>query len=184
MLSLAEKKKEIKKTMSAFCKAHEVDETQMGFVSENDTLGVIEHLSTGIIPLDVITNGGLIKGKVNVIYGGENAGKSTTVLNTIAEFQKNDPTLIAAICDNENVFDRVYAADLNVDLSRLIVSPAFNNAEQAYDFCIKMSQDGLVDVLVVDTIQALASQAEITDSKGKEKSTEDNSMALNISALL
>lgn len=145
-------------------------------MSDDESIGVIEHLPTGNIGLDALTNGGLIKNKVNIIYGPENTCKSTIVLGMIAYQQSVDPDFTAAYCDNEKVFDRSYATSFGIDPDRLIVSPAFRNAEQAYDFCIEFA-DG-PNLLVVDTIQALASKGELEDSKGKARSTEANSMAL------
>jgi len=177
-MSNQNKKDQLQKLMNKFCKDHDLDSTTMGFMSENKTLGVIKHISTGNIGIDAITNNGIIEGKVNIIYGGENSCKSTLALDLVAERQRKDPEFIAAICDNEKVFDRIYAESKGIDLSRLWLSPAFNEAEQAYDFCNEAATSGLVDMLIVDTIQALASKGEIVTKKGKKKSTEDDTMAL------
>jgi len=175
----SERKEKIDKLLKKFSKDHDIDEnSKIGFLSENESIGVIEHLSTGIIGLDVITNGGLIKGKVNIIYGGENTGKSTQLLDIIAHQHKTDPDFIAAVCDNEKVFDREYATSKGIDPERLIVGADFKTAEEAYDFCNEMAASNLINLLAVDTIQALASKGEIVTKKGKKKSTEDDTMAL------
>ena len=174
-----ERKENISKLLRKFSKDHSIAEgSKIGFLSENDSIGIITHLPTGIIGLDVITNGGLIQGKVNTIYGGENSGKSTQLLDIIAYNHKIDPDFIAAVCDNEKVFDREYALSKGIDPERLIVGSDFNTAEQAYDFCNEMAASNLIDLLAVDTIQALASKGEIVTKKGKKKSTEDDTMAL------
>lgn len=174
-----ERKKNIEKLLSKFKKDHDIDEdSKIGFLSDNDSIGVIRHLPTGLIGFDVITNGGLIEGKPNLIYGGENTGKSTMMLMVIAYNQKRDPDYIAAICDNEKVFDRAYAEYLGVDPERLIVGADFKSAEEAYDFCNEMAGSNLINFLVVDTIQALASHGEMYTAKGASKSTQDNTMAL------
>lgn len=180
-----EKKKELQKVMDKFFSDHEMEENpKIGFLSENEEIGVIKHLETGNIGLDTITNGGLIAGKVNILYGAENTGKSTLLLDVIAHQHKINPDFVAALCDNEKVFDREYAISKGIDLERLIVGSGFTSAEQAYDFCNDLTKTKQVDMLVVDTIQALSSEAELRDSKGKDKSTANNSMALNSSALL
>lgn len=174
-----ERKKSIEKLLKKFKKDHSIDEdSKIGFLSDNDSIGVIQHLPTDIIGMDVLTNGGLIKGKPNLIYGGENTGKSTMMLMIIAANQKRNPDFIAAICDNEKVFDRAYAEYLGVDPERLIVGADFKSAEQAYDFCNEMAGSNLINFLVVDTIQALASHGEMYTAKGASKSTQDNTMAL------
>jgi RecA/RadA recombinase len=174
-----ERKKNIEKLLKKFKKDHAIEEdSKIGFLSDNNTIGVIEHLPTDIIGMDVLTNGGLIKGKPNLIYGGENTGKSTMMLMIIAANQKRDPDFIAAICDNEKVFDRSYAEYLGVDPERLIVGADFKSAEQAYDFCNEIAESNLINFLVVDTIQALASHGEMYTAKGASRSTQDNTMAL------
>lgn len=174
-----DRKKAIDGLLKQYKKDHDMpDDIPIGFLSDSETIGVIEHLSTGNLGFDILSNGGLIKGKVNIIWGGENTGKSTLMLDTIANLHKTDPNFIAAICDNEKVFDRDYALSKGIDPERLIIGAGFKSAENAYDFCNKMAQSGLVDMLVVDTIQALASKSEMEDKKGKSRSTEDDSMAL------
>lgn len=175
----AERKRELDKLLAQYKKDHDMnDDVPIGFMSDNELIGKIEHLPTGNVSFDVLTNGGLVKGKVNIIYGGENTGKSTFMLDTIAHLQSIDENFVAALCDNEKVFDRDYAIERGVDPDRLMVGAGFGSAENAYDFCNKFAHSGLIDMLVVDTIQALASKSEMEDGKGKERSTEDNSMAL------
>lgn len=174
-----ERKKAISALLKKFNKDHDIDaDAKIGFMSDNDKIGLIEHLETGLIGLDTITNGGIIKNKVNIIWGGENSGKSTMMLDIIAHQQRLDDTFVAALCDNEKVFDREYALSKGIDPERLIVGADFKTAEQAYDFCNDVAAAGLVNMLIVDTIQALASQGEMVTKKGKIKSTADDTMAL------
>lgn len=175
----ADRKKILNKMLDKYKKDKEMNEdVPIGFMSDNEHIGKIEHLETGIIGLDTISNGGIIKGKINIIWGGENTGKSTLLLQTIAHRQAKDPDFVAVLCDNEKVFDRSYAESLGVDPDRLIVGAGFESAENAYDFCNDFARSGEVQMVVIDTIQALASKGELYKSSGAQKSTEDNTMAL------
>ena len=175
----SERKSDILKLLKSYSKEQGIPEdSRIGFLSGNDNIGIISHIATGNLGFDTLTNGGLIKGKVNILYGGENSGKSTLTLDAIAYQMQEDPEFVAAICDNEKVFDREYALSKDIDPDRLIVGADFKTAEQAYDFCNTMAESNLIDMLVVDTIQALASKGEIVTKKGKQKSTADDTMAL------
>jgi len=151
---------------------------KIGFMSEDESLGKIERFSTGNVALDVLTDGGLIKGRVNEIYGAEGCGKSTLLLDIIAHNQKLNDSFISAIINNEKTLDREYALSKKIDLSRLMcIEP--ETLEQSGDLCNLISKsDAGVHLVGFDTIQAIAPEAELTDSKGKDKSVGDKTIAL------
>jgi len=70
-----------------------------------------EVISTGIMPLDLALGvGGLPRGRIVEIYGPEASGKTTLVLTTIAQAQKNGGT--AAFIDAEHALDPLRAEKL------------------------------------------------------------------------
>lgn len=179
-MDLKEKKKLANTAMAKFLKAHDPKGERgikVGFLSDNPEFGKVERLETGILPIDILSGGGLIKGQINQIYGSMNVGKSTTFLNIIAHQQKINPDFTCAYLNNEKTFDAAYAIHLGVDPDRFTVFEA-DTQEASADFCIAALEGGF-DLLIVDTLQALAGSNEIkSDKSGNINSVESNTMAL------
>ena len=115
-------------------------------------------LSTGSLMIDKILGGGIGFGRVTEIYGVESSGKSTLCLHIAAECQKNGGTV--AYIDTENALDTKYAAQLGVDVQKLIFSQP-DSAEQALEIVDMLAQSGKVNLIVLDSVAALAPQAEL-----------------------
>ena len=131
---------------------------------EGAALKNIEVIPTGCLALDIALGiGGIPKGRIIEIYGPESSGKTTVSLHIIAELQKQGG--IAAFIDAEHALDPVYAANLGVDLDNLYVSQP-DNGEQALDIADYLVDSGAVDLIVVDSVAALAPKAEIEGDMG------------------
>lgn len=115
-------------------------------------------LSTGSLMIDKILGGGIGFGRVTELYGVESSGKSTLCLHIAAECQKNGGTV--AYIDTENALDTKYAAQLGVDVQKLIFSQP-DSAEQALEIVDMLAQSGKVNLIVLDSVAALAPQAEL-----------------------
>lgn len=115
-------------------------------------------LSTGSLMIDKILGGGIGYGRVTELYGVESSGKSTLCLHIAAECQKNGGTV--AYIDTENALDTKYAAQLGVDVQKLIFSQP-DSAEQALEIVDMLAQSGKVNLIVLDSVAALAPQAEL-----------------------
>ena len=121
-------------------------------------------ISTGSLGLDIALGiGGLPRGRVVEIYGPESSGKTTLTLQVIAECQKAGGT--AAFIDAEHALDPIYAENLGVNLSELIVSQP-DTGEQALEITDMLVRSGAVDLLVVDSVAALTPKAEIDGEMG------------------
>lgn len=178
----AEKRKQAVKMMEKFLKDHKDEEQKkikIGFLKDNPNLGKIEKLPTGLIGIDTITNGGLIKGHVNLVYGGEGAGKTTSFFEFIQHCQKHSKDFLAGYVSAEKSLDRDYAEQIGIEIDDLIVMEG-ETAENNTDFCVEATDPGHgYDLLIVDTLQALAPKQELyKGDTQKTRSTEDNSMAL------
>lgn len=124
----------------------------------------VETISTGSLTLDIALGvGGLPKGRIIEIYGPESGGKTTVTLHCIAEAQKNGG--IAAFIDVEHALDPVYAKALGVDVDNLIVSQP-DTGEQALEITEALVRSGAVDVVVVDSVAAMVTKAEIEGEMG------------------
>ena len=115
-------------------------------------------LSTGSLMIDKILGGGIGLGRITELYGVESSGKSTLCLHIAAECQKTGGTV--AYIDTENALDTKYAAQLGVDVQKLIFSQP-DSAEQALEIVDMLAQSGKVNLIVLDSVAALAPQAEL-----------------------
>ncbi|MGQ9779091.1 MAG: recombinase RecA [Bacillota bacterium] len=121
-------------------------------------------IPTGALTLDVALGvGGIPRGRVVEIYGPESSGKTTVALHIAAEAQKLGGT--AAFIDAEHALDPVYARKLGVDIDNLLVSQP-DTGEQALEIAEALVRSGAVDVIIVDSVAALAPRAEIEGEMG------------------
>ena len=132
-------------------------------LGENVTMNV-DSISTGSLSLDLALGiGGLPKGRIVEIYGPESSGKTTLALHVAAEAQKKGGN--AAFIDVEHALDPVYAAALGVDIDSLLVSQP-DTGEQAMEICEALVRSGAIDVIVVDSVAAMTTRAEIEGEMG------------------
>ena len=121
-------------------------------------------ISTGSLGLDLALGvGGLPRGRIVEIYGPESSGKTTMMLQTVAQAQKVGGT--AAFVDAEHALDPDYAAKLGVNLDELLISQP-DTGEQALEITDMLVRSGAVDVVVVDSVAALTPRAEIEGEMG------------------
>lgn len=124
----------------------------------------VDAIPTGSLSLDMALGiGGLPRGRITEIYGPESSGKTTLALHCIAEGQKNGG--IAAFIDVEHALDPVYAKALGVDIDSLLVSQP-DTGEDALEITEALVRSGAIDVIVVDSVAALAPKAEIEGDMG------------------
>ncbi len=135
-----------------------------------------DRISFGDVELDDLSGGGIPHKRFSIIWGAKSAGKSTLCYNVIAEAQKEGK--ICAYIDLERTFDPVWAKKQGVDLETLVLGSAYATAESAMDDFIKFTKSGAVDLIILDSVQALSPKGEQETKKGKEKSLEDDTMAL------
>lgn len=132
-------------------------------LGENASMNV-EHIRTGSLALDMALGiGGIPKGRIIEIYGPESSGKTTLALHCVAEAQKAGGT--AAFIDVEHALDPVYAANLGVDIDSLLVSQP-DSGEQALEIAEALVRSGAIDIIVIDSVAALVTRAEIEGEMG------------------
>ncbi|HXP93510.1 MAG TPA: recombinase RecA [Candidatus Binatia bacterium] len=123
-----------------------------------------EVISSGSIALDLALGvGGFPRGRIVEVYGPESSGKTTIALHAIAEAQKAGGT--AAFIDVEHALDPTYAQALGIDLDNLLVSQP-DTGEQALDIAEMLVRSNAVDVIVVDSVAALVTKAELEGDMG------------------
>ena len=132
-------------------------------LGQTKTLNV-EAISTGSLTLDMALGiGGVPRGRIVEIYGPESSGKTTVALHIIAEAQKLGGEV--AFIDVEHALDPVYAAGLGVDINSMLVSQP-DSGEQALEIAEALVRSGAIDVIVLDSVAAMVTKAEIDGEMG------------------
>lgn len=121
-------------------------------------------ISTGSLAIDLALGaGGLPRGRICEIFGPESSGKTTLCLSIIAQVQKHGGR--AVFIDVENALDPRYAKIVGVDLDNLIVSQP-ESGEDALNIAETLIRSGAIEVIVVDSVAALVSKAELSGQMG------------------
>ena len=124
----------------------------------------IEVIPTGSLSLDIALGlGGVPRGRIIEVFGPESSGKTTVALHIVAEIQKRGG--IAGFIDAEHALDPVYAKNIGVNIDDLYISQP-DCGEQALEITETMVRSGAVDVIIVDSVAALVTKAEIDGEMG------------------
>ncbi len=124
----------------------------------------VEAIHTGSMTLDMALGiGGIPKGRIIEIYGPESSGKTTVALHCLAEAQKAGGEV--AFIDVEHALDPVYAKALGVDIDNMLVSQP-DSGEQALEIAEALARSGAIDCLVIDSVAAMVTKAEIDGEMG------------------
>lgn len=132
-------------------------------LGQNQALNV-DAIPTGSMTLDLALGiGGVPRGRIVEIYGPESSGKTTVSLHIIAEAQKMGGEV--AFIDVEHALDPTYAAALGVNIENLYVSQP-DSGEQALEIAEALVRSGAIDVIVLDSVAAMTTRAEIDGDMG------------------
>ncbi len=124
----------------------------------------VDSISTGSLSLDsALGVGGVPRGRVVEIFGSASTGKTTLSLHILANAQKEGA--VGAFIDVENALDPRYARKIGVNVEELLISQP-DSGEQALQIVETLVRSGEVDVIVVDSVAALAPKAEIAGEVG------------------
>lgn len=126
----------------------------------------VDSVSTGSIALDLSLGvGGMPRGRIIEIYGGESSGKTTLALHVLAEAQKKGG--VCAFVDAEHAMDPDYSKKIGVDVDNLLISQP-DSGEQALQIVETLVRSKAVDVIVIDSVAALTPKAEIEGEIGDQ----------------
>jgi recombination protein RecA len=124
----------------------------------------VEVIPTGNILIDrALGAGGFPRGRVVEVFGPESSGKTTLTLTLIAQAQKLGG--LAAFIDVEHALDPQYAKKLGVNLDDLLVSQP-SSGEEALRICETLVRSNALDVIVLDSVAALVTKAELEGEIG------------------
>ena len=133
---------------------------------------------TGVKTLDQALTGGWTGGRVVELFGEEQSGKTLISLLTIAEAQRHGK--VCMLVDAEQGYVPKWGAKLGVDNEKLILLK-HNVVEPIFQTIDAYVRDGLVDIVVIDSIANLASNSMIEGEMGK---AQYSPVALAMSRLL
>jgi recombination protein RecA len=124
----------------------------------------VEVIPTGNILIDrALGVGGFPRGRIVEIYGPESSGKTTLTLTVVAQAQRRGG--LAAFIDVEHALDPQYARKLGVNMDDLLVSQP-SSGEEALRICETLVRSNALDVIVVDSVAALVTKAELEGEIG------------------
>ncbi|MFC1988715.1 recombinase RecA [Chloroflexota bacterium] len=133
-------------------------------LGESAAISPVEAIPSGSLSLDrALGIGGIPKGRITEIFGPESSGKTTLGQHIIAETQRRGG--IAAYIDVEHALDPTYARRCGVNVDEMLISQP-DTGEQALEIVEALLRSGAVDIIVIDSVAALVSQAEIEGDMG------------------
>jgi recombination protein RecA len=171
---MARRKKEEKEEMKGEIKKdllEAIEEIKQRFgegaIMKLDQVGKVDvdSISTGAPSLDLALGvGGVPRGRVVEIFGPESSGKTTLALHICAQAQQGGG--VAAFIDAEHALDPDYARKIGVKVEDILISQP-DSAEQALQIVETLVRSGQVDVIVVDSVAALAPKSAIEGEMGE-----------------
>lgn len=153
---------------------------------------VIERIPTGVFSLDVATGGGVPLSRITLFTGEWSGGKTSVALKTAANAQRLDRATLkpayeadpqtgelvrkgesmrVLFIDAEGSFDPDWAATLGVNVDEMLITN-LSQAEKTYDLVLGLMKTGGIDLIILDSLAALAPGTEV------ESSLEDQQMGL------
>jgi recombination protein RecA len=123
------------------------------------TIPEVDVISTGSLALDsALGIGGLPLGRTIESFGPESHGKTSLMLQLIAEAQKKE--IVCAFIDAEHALSLELAANIGVDVDKMILNQP-DYGEQGLDVVRRLIQSKLVNLIVIDSLASLVPKAEI-----------------------
>lgn len=164
--TLAEKKALLQKVMDEQNK--KAGSTVVGYGSE-----IAKPLTFLPMPSEewnLITGGGIPRGRITEIFGNQSSGKTSAVLEAIGEDMARDPDAIWLWGETEEPFDLKYATTVHgIDPDRFIlVEQSEEGGENMIDLMEPYLRSGAIKGFGMNSVAGLAPKKELADSVGKD----------------
>lgn len=144
-------------TLQSICKKY--GKGSIMLLDSEEEIEDVPVISTGSFLLDkALGIGGLPKGRIVEIYGGESVGKTTLALKIISEAQKQGE--YCAYIDMEHALDKKWAKKMGVQFSKTMLTQP-SCGEEAIDIAEDLLRSGQVAVIVIDSVSSLTPKAEM-----------------------
>ena len=122
-------------------------------------------IKSGLPALDYAIGEGIPRGRITEICGNKSTGKTTMAMTMIRQAQEAGLSVI--FCDAENALSFRYAEKLGVDLDKLQIVHAVAGEEYLDEIEAAVSA-GKVDLVIVDSVDALVPRAMIEGSNDQQ----------------
>lgn len=128
------------------------------------TMPAPPRIPSGVLEFDVASGGGFPEGRMSIVYGAKDTGKSNLIYTTMATYQELNPDKKVAFMDLERNFDTPWGEKIGIDKDRLLMLlPDYG--EQGVDmieYLIYEAED--VGLIAVDSLAQLVPTKEIEKS--------------------
>lgn len=114
-------------------------------------------IPTGILSLDLVTNGGLGAGRMSYFYGDSGSGKSTLLFHAIKSAINRNTHVV--VNDHESSFDARYLNNIGVDLEEVV-----NSARKQMHYALGTSAEATFRFMH-EILKALPYKIELFDPK-------------------
>lgn len=169
-LSLAERLKALDKLSDNFNKDH--GEVVCGRVGVNEELQkkiTVEFIETPSLNLNYAMGGGFAKGRITIVAGQPDSGKTFLLLETIAKKMKEDPEFVAGWLESEGSLSTKDLIQMGIDTERFYYDTVSRSegAETALDKVESVLIGGLVDMFVINSLKCLTPSEELEKGMGQ-----------------
>lgn len=124
----------------------------------------VDMIPSNVKTLDFMLGGGVPRGRMIELFGNEGCSKTSLANTIIANAQKLGG--MAAVIDAEYGYNSEYARALGVNTDDLILAKP-TSTEEAFKILEDMLKEKIFDVIVFDSIAALASESELAGEIGQ-----------------
>ena len=118
----------------------------------------VTHIPTGVLPIDVLLDGGIPRGRITEFYGGFSSLKSYIAYCAIAQCQSEGGT--AMLIDTEHAYEQAWGESIGINQDELIIDRPITG-EEAIDK-MQVAITGGVDLIVWDSVAATQPRDEST----------------------
>ena len=162
-MSLAEKKKMMSGMIGKI--NDKVGKSVIGFASDPDIKEklTIEWIPTPSLRVNEITGGGIPRGKVTILAGDSDSGKTSHMLETIGLNMKEDPDFMALWLESEESLEiESLETVFGIDLERFVIIHLDKDgaAEVALDRMEAAMSSGVFDICVINSLKCLTPSTE------------------------
>lgn len=126
----------------------------------------IERVPADRLSIDLPFGGGVPVGRIIELFGAESSGKTTIALHIGAAFQKAYADKAVAMVDYEHAFDKAYAANLGMDIDKLVLSQP-THMEQGLQGVDNLIDTGKFSLIIIDSVSAMTPKSELEGEMGK-----------------
>lgn len=169
-LNLQEKKKRLDKLSEGFNKKK--GKTVVGRVSQCEELQQalrVEFIPTPSLNVNVALGGGWPKGRISIVSGNEDSGKTFILLETIGKAMKEDPNFMAGWLESEGSLTEDNLNQFGIDTERFFYLEVDREgaAEEALNVVEAALVTGSIDMFVINSLKCLVPKEEF--EKGMEQ---------------